>query len=147
MCNVADTTEQQEDGVQAARWYLLGYGKAGCRPGSGSGTGTPSLNSAPHMLKGVPEQGAELLHTLLNSCIAGMEGPLGGAGPVVWGSKEEALVVASATVAVADLALEEDVAVLLASADMAPSSSSNSSSSSSSAASIGEFSAGWVGYV
>mmetsp|Transcript_9868 Transcript_9868/g.25339 ORF Transcript_9868/g.25339 Transcript_9868/m.25339 type:complete len:1146 (+) Transcript_9868:3307-6744(+) len=106
---VVTDAPEHEDGAQAARWALLGYGKDGSRPPAGT------LGVDP--IKGVPEKGAELLHTLLSTCIGGIVSA-GSASPAMWSSREEALVVASAAVAVADLALEEDVAVLLATANM-----------------------------
>lgn len=141
-------TPDHEDGTQAARWALLGYGKDGSRPAA-VGAAAAALALADR-LKGVPERGAELLHALLNGLHvggAGSPGPGGGgsssgsnggpdtggmAGPVLRTSREEALGVAAAAVAVADLALEEDVALLLATANLATDAGSSYSSTASS---------------
>eukprot|EP00983_Pelagomonas_calceolata_P008261 269300-Pelagomonas_calceolata.AAC.8 len=63
-CPLCFDAPEHEDGAQAARWALLGYGKDGSRPPAGT------LGVDP--IKGVPEKGAELLHTLLSTCIGGI---------------------------------------------------------------------------
>ena len=86
MHTIMSLTESPEhkDGAQAARWALLGYGKDGSRPTANGLAGLGVVDK----LKGVPEKGAELLHTLLNTCIGGGSGT-GGWGRVCMESEEE----------------------------------------------------------
>jgi hypothetical protein len=71
---------EHEDGGQAARWALLGYAKDGSRPAATAAAALATLQVDRH--KGVPEKGAELLHTLLNTCIG--VGSMGGALVCCW---------------------------------------------------------------